>query len=235
MMMITQDYLYEIEIKCPVCEHTYKTAKLRSKYIIIEKHDSDFCSYYKDEKHNPLFYYVNVCPFCGYSHSDEFSPTFKPYTLNNIQQKICNQWEKQNYCLERTYQEAINTYKLGIFSAILKQEKHINLAGLYLRLAWLYRTYEKNEQEERFIALALEEYISSYMKEDYTGTDMSEFRVLYLIGELSRRMNNENQAVLYFSKIIEQQKKAMEKYIVEMAKDRWYEIRDNRSAKAVNE
>src|SRR5690348_12652475 len=114
-MMIAGEHLYKKSINCPVCKHDYKTTKLRTRYIHIEKHDSDFCSYYIDEKFNPLLYYVNVCPSCGYSHSDTFSRTFKPYTLENIQQKISMKWGNHDYCSERTLKDAVDTYKLAIY------------------------------------------------------------------------------------------------------------------------
>ncbi len=40
---------------------------------------------------------------------------------------------------ERDIDEAIETYKLAYLSAMFKKEKSLTLAGLTLRIAWLYR------------------------------------------------------------------------------------------------
>ncbi|MBA2871494.1 hypothetical protein HNQ85_001764 [Anoxybacillus calidus] len=218
--------LYDRKIKCLVCKNVYTTKKIRSRFIRAIQHDTDFCSYYHPEELNPLFYYVSVCPHCGFSATEEFSTYFPPSTLETIQKKICEPWSGFDYGGQRTFQEAVNTYKLGIYSATLKREKHIAMAGLYMRLAWLYRTYQIIDQEERFMRLALQEYISSYSEEDFIYTHMSEVRLLYLIGELNRRLGNDKEAILYFSKVIAKRKETIERRIAEMAYERWQEIRE---------
>jgi uncharacterized protein (DUF2225 family) len=221
------DALYDQTIHCLVCHQSYTTKKIRSRFIRAVKHDTDFCSYYHSEDLNPLFYYVNVCPHCGFSATEEFSSYFPPTTLETIQKNICQSWKGSDYSGKRTFQEAVNTYKLGIYSATLKREKHIVLAGLYMRLAWLYRTYQIHDQEERFMRLALQEYKSSYSEDDFVGTHMSEVRILYLIGELNRRLNNTKEAILYFSKVIAKKNQTIEKGIIQMAHERWQEIRND--------
>lgn len=220
------EFLYDRHIDCIVCHQPYITKKVRSRYIKTVRHDTDFCSYYENEKVNPLLYYVSVCPNCGFSASEEFSSHFPAITLQTIQTKICSNWSKQDYCDSRSFQDAINTYKLGIYSAILKKEKHITIAGLYMRLGWIYRTSLHQDEEIRFMKLALREYVNSYMKDDFKETNMSEVRLLYLIGDLNRRLKEYKQAIRYFSKVIERKKDTVEKRIVEMARERWYEIRE---------
>lgn len=223
--------LYDRKITCLCCKKTYMTKKIRSRFIKAIKHDTDFCSYYHKEDLNPLLYYVSVCPHCGFSSSEEFTSYFPAATLEEIKSKICNNWSGLNYCETRTIEESINTYKLGIYSATLKKEKYIAIAGLYMRLAWLLRTYNHTEQEIRFTDLALDAYIKSYMEDDYQNTHMSEVRLLYLIGELSRRTEKYKQATLYFSKVIQKQNETIEKGIVQMARDRWQEFREEQKAK----
>ncbi|MGM0875477.1 MAG: DUF2225 domain-containing protein [Bacillota bacterium] len=221
------NYLYEKTVECHMCQEKYPTKKVLSKYVRTNKHDTDFCSYYVSTKKNPLLYYVQVCPNCGFSSSEEFSSFFSPTSLKSIQEKISTNWSGANYCNERSLDKAINSYKLAIYCATIKKEKHITLSGLYLRLAWLYRTEKINiEEEKRFLRLALNEYINSYMNGDFTDTHLSEVKLLYIIGELSRRLGLKGQATRYFSRVIEIQKDTFEKGIVEMAKDRWAEMRE---------
>lgn len=225
------EYLYDRKVECEICENTFVTKKVRSRFIRAHRHDTDFCSFYTSTKINPLLYYVSVCPTCGYSTSEECTDYFPPASKDMIKQKICNNWNGKNYCQERTLDTALASYKLAIYCAMIKKEKHIALGGLYLRLAWLYRTEKVNAQEEqRFLRLALDEYIQSYSVGDFSDTSFSEIKLLYLIGDLSNRVGLEGQATRYFSRVIEKQKETIEKGIVQMAKDRWSEMREEKKS-----
>ena len=225
------EYLYDRKIKCKICENEYMTKKVRTRFIRAHRHDTDFCSFYTSIKINPLLYYVSVCPMCGFSISEECTDYFPPMSKDLIQQKICDHWNRKDYGQERTLDLAINSYKLAIYCATLKKEKHIALGGLYLRLAWLYRTESVMPQEEqRFLRLALDEYIQSYSVGDFSDTSFSETRLLYLIGDLSKRVGLEGQAIRYFSRVIEKQKVTIEKVIVEMERDLWSEIREEKKS-----
>ena len=63
-----------------------------------------------------------------------------------------------------------------------------------------------------------------------SGTQVSEIRILYLVGELSRRIGDNQQAMKYFSSVLEKQKSAIETSIIQMARDRWAEIKEDTAA-----
>jgi uncharacterized protein len=218
--------LYDKKCKCVMCEQLFTTKKVRSRFVKVLSFDTDFAPNYAEGFENPNLYYVNVCPNCGYSFTDEYSSYFPPGAKQTINDKICSQWVPRDYSLERSIQEALNTYKLGIYCSILKKEKHIVSAGLYIRLAWLYRSLDNKDQEMRFLKLALVEYTESFSTGDFKGTQVSELRLMYLIGDLSNRTGNSQDAVRFFSKVIEKQKQSVEPQIIQMAKDRWQEMRE---------
>jgi uncharacterized protein len=220
--------LYDKKYTCAMCESSFTTKKVRSRFVKVLNFDTDFAPLYADGFENPNFYYINVCPDCGYSFTDDFSSYFPPGAKQVIQDKICNQWVPHDYGAERTIQDALNTFKLAAYSSMLKKEKHIVTAGLYIRLAWLYRSTENLDQELRFLKLALKEYTESYSTGDYKGTQVSELRLMYLIGELSRRIGNTHDAVRFFSKVIEKQRQSVEPQIIQLAKDRWQEMREDK-------
>jgi uncharacterized protein (DUF2225 family) len=221
------DILFDKNVTCMVCQHSYKTKKVRSRFIRALRSDSDFCPYYEDEENSPLYYYVSVCPKCGYSMSDEFSTYFPPKSIEAIKDSITSQWTEKNYGEKRSLKSAIEAYKLAIYCATLKKEKHIILAGLYMRLVWIYRKVNFHEQELRFIKLAISGYVQSYSNDDFKSTDMSEIKLLYLIGELYRRLGDEKLAMVYLSKVIHRKEEKVEKRMIEMARDSWSEIREN--------
>ena len=59
-------------------------------------------------------------------------------------------------------------------------------------------------------------------------TQISEVRLLYLLGELARRTDREETAIHYFSKVIESRKKTVETKLIEMAQDQWKKIKEER-------
>lgn len=219
--------LYFKNCTCLLCKTQFTTKKLRSRFIKVSHYDTDFFPHYNE--HNPLLYYINVCPSCGFSFSDEAPPNFSEEGKKLLIEKICMHWVPQSYGNERNIQSSINAYKLAIYCSILRKDKHIAIAGLYIRLAWLYRLIRNEQQELRFIVLALSEYEASYLSGDYQGTQVSELKTLYLIGELSRRIGETEQATKFFSKVIEQQSRTVETKIISLAKDGWHRIRELQS------
>ncbi|RDI41469.1 DUF2225 domain-containing protein [Falsibacillus pallidus] len=217
---------FERKLECPLCKHSFKTTKIRSRFIKIERHDSDFCPVYNDESVNPLLYNVHVCPSCGYSYTDEFQTFFVPLIREELEEKVAKHWTPQDFGGKRTIAKAVNAYKLAIYCGMIRREKKVTIAGLYLRIAWLYRLASMHAEEARFMKLSALEYSESYSNDDFSGTQMSEVRILYMIAELQRRLGNRDAAVLYFSKIIEKQQSTMDRKVVDMARERWQEMRE---------
>jgi uncharacterized protein len=226
-MMTEVTPFYEKKVQCLACKHSYSTTKIRSRFVKVKGHDSDFCPVYGSDELNPLLYNVSVCPQCGFSYTDEFTKYIVPVLKTDLEKKISRHWQPQDYGDIRSIDEAIKTYKLAAYCALIKKEKKITIAGLYLRTAWLYRKTNEEEQERRFINLATHEYIESYLNDDFKGTAMSETKLLYLIAELLRRQDKYEEAVKYLSKVIEKQHLSTEPKIVEMAKEQWYEMRES--------
>ncbi|MEK3976009.1 DUF2225 domain-containing protein [Psychrobacillus sp. FSL K6-1267] len=216
---------YQKDIECLHCKNKFKSTKIRSKFIKVESHETDFQPIYQNKDINPLLYNVFVCEHCGFSFTDDFTKYFAPGLKEIIKEKISTNWIPRSYGDVRTIQDGITTYKLGILCGTLKKEKFVSIAGLALRTAWLYRIMENKEDENRFLEIARDRYSDSYSSEDYNGTQMSETRIIYMIAELSRRIGDRELATRYFSKVIEKQSTSIEPKLIEMAKERWQEMR----------
>ena len=223
---------YDKKLKCFNCDTKFTSIKIRSRFVRVVSYDTDFKTEYPNSEINPLFYNVNVCPRCGFSFTDDFTPYFAPGTKEAINAQISAKWSERSFGAERDIDEAIETYKLAYLSAIIKKEKAITTAGLVLRLAWLYRDKELSVEENRFMTIARDLYVASYGEGDYIGTQMSEARVLYMIGELSRRIGDDDEAIRNFSRVIEKQRTTLDPKAVEMAKDRWQEMRTAKDQQA---
>lgn len=218
---------YDKEIKCINCKKSFKTTKVRKSSTKLTTTDSDFKPNYSDV--NLLCYHVFVCEFCGLSFTKDFSTYFPPNTQEALQKRICAHWIPHSFNGERNLDQAIQSYQLAIICGEIKKEKHVVLAGLALKTAWLYREQCKKDWELRFLESARDKYIECYLIGDYHGTSMTEFKVLYLIGELSRRIGDLNTATKYFSRIIEQQRTSTEHRIIQLTKEIWQEMRNEQS------
>lgn len=222
--------LFDRSVECLICKQTFTTQSIRSRFIKVKEYDTDFCPIYAEGSVNALLYNIYVCPHCGFAYSKDFSKYFAPGTKELIIEKICNHWVPHSFSEERSIDEAIQTYKLASLCATLKKEKHITLAGIYMRIAWLYRMKQDQNQEIRFMKLASQEYEESYSIGDYSGTQVSEIRILYLVGELARRVGDNQKAMKFFSSVLEKQKSTVETSIIQMARDRWTEIKEEAAA-----
>lgn len=216
---------YDKKSACLLCKEGFKTTKIRSSFVKVDFYDKDFCPHYDKSELNPLLYNVYVCPHCGFSFTEDFSKYFPSNTMEIIRNKVSDHWVPQDYSKTRSIKQAINSYKLAAYCGDLKMEKKVTIAGIYLRIAWLYRSLKIDEQEQRFLTLALNEYLHTYQNNDFHGSQMSELKIMYLIAELSYRIGEVEQAVMFLSKVIEKQSTATERTIVEMARDQWQEIR----------
>ncbi|MGE5700930.1 MAG: DUF2225 domain-containing protein [Clostridia bacterium] len=232
-MAINLDALFEKKCTCHACGNEFLSKRVRKGAIQSTKRDSDFCTHYKEQRLNPILYTIYVCPECGYSFSDQFSTYMPPHVKKRISDNITSKWTRKDYDQIRGYEEAIATYKLAVYSAILKDEAHAVKAGLYLRLAWLYRFQDNAEEEQRFLQLSVSEYEKSFAHSDFVNRDkeMSEARILYLIGELMRRTERYDKAILYFSKTIQMKNRTIETGIISMAREQWSLAREEYKAK----
>lgn len=220
---------YQREYSCLYCQSTFATTKIRSRFQSASEYQSDFCPVYRNNEHNPLYYFVNVCPECGFSFTEQFSKHFPQQTREVIKQKLETRWNKEDYGEKRTHNHAVTTYKLAIFSGEMKLEDPTILAGLCLRLAWLYRQKQQTEEEARFMNYALKQYLRSFTDSQLIGMEISELKILYLIGELNRRLGDLEQAVYYFSKVTQHRNRNAEPAIVKMARDQWGTVRKEKN------
>jgi uncharacterized protein (DUF2225 family) len=219
---------YDKSITCPLCENTYKTRKIRTRFSNPSQIDSDFCPHYKDEKTNPLYYLVNVCTQCGFSFTDQFSDHLSEEAKEKIFYSISRAWKTLDFTQYRGKKQAVDSYKLAIYCAEFKLEKPEVLAGLCLRLAWIFRQSNEYVQEERFLRLALKKYEEAYIQNTSFDENMSEMKMLFIIGELHRRLGNHQDAIRNFTKVINHKNKEDDKKMVKLAREQWMEMREQK-------
>ena len=124
--------LYDKKINCTICNNTFFSKKIRSRAIRVEKVENDFSTVYKDPSLNPVLYEILVCTECGYAFNDQFGSQLTDTLKERFRTNISSKWNKQSFTGERTYKEAVKTFKLAILTANETGEKAVVKAGLCL-------------------------------------------------------------------------------------------------------
>ena len=220
---------YSVEKKCPVCEQTFSVTRTRGRQV-MDRQDSDFCAHFKDI--NPYYYTIWVCSNCGYAAADSYFESLFVSAKDKIAKFLATRKVNVNYSGERTRDQAIATYKLAIFFADMIAAPASRLAELYLRLAWLYREGENQEEEKTALLKACEYYEQALLRERLPIGSLSEAAVSYLIGELARRSGQIEKALLYLSKVVGNPASKLEPRVLSLARDAWHEARDARDQAA---
>ena len=216
------DALYTVEKKCSICENSFSVTKVRSRLMMI-KQDTDFCTYYKEV--NPYYYSVWVCPHCGYAAQDDHFNAVQDVNAAKISKFLANREVNIDLSGHRTKEQAINAYKLAIFFADMESLPNSRMAGLYLRLGWIFRESEMEEEERTALVKACEHYEQALYSERLPIGHMTEVSLTYLVGELLRRTGKFEQALKFFSKVVSMPQAKMERRILDMARDAWQETK----------
>lgn len=219
--------LYSIKVTCLNCENIYDAPKVRPSFKVTVKKDTDFCGYYKSI--NPDFYVVRVCPYCGFSITENFEEKLTDAQRKAYYEKIGANWTMRDYSGERTWEEALQAYQLALLCAQIKEEKPRVIAGILHHIAWMYRWKENKELEDRFLRFALDAYIQVFESEQ---NEVNNARLMYMIGELSRRLKKYAEAVQWFSRVVND-KRIMDSAMIKACRDQWAATREDMQAEKI--
>ena len=211
------DALYDKEIKCPVCESTFKTKKVKTASVKALKRDTDFCAYYKDE--NPTFYGVYVCPTCGYASFESIFNTISIAQIAQIKAKVMSNWKGKDYGGKRSLRDAIEVHKLALLNFNIMGASKFIIGKACLRLAWFNRMLEEEETEMQFIRHAAQNYELAFTTEEFENAGEKEYVIYYILGELNRRLGEFRKATSFYDMAIRHPEIETQKQIKQMAQD----------------
>lgn len=154
------NYLYEKEIKCPVCSHQFKIKKLRNSRIRVVKVRTDLRPIYQE--FDIYYYNIDSCPNCLFSarkndfelfsksKRNKIKANFKEIVSNTLGQEF-----KINYSEPRQINEVLDAHYLAI-----KMYNYIDFdldkkAFLWRELSWIYEDLAENDLASRASQKAL--------------------------------------------------------------------------------
>lgn len=196
-------YLYDKEVVCPVCGNTFKVHMVRTNAYKMKNKESDF--YINYSLINPYFYDVWLCNECGYASIKSDFKKLRDSEIELIQENITTKWHGREYPAIYDLKIAIERYKLSLLSHTIIGSKSSKKAMNCLKLTWMYRLLKDTENEQLFTKQAIFGFNEACFKDDFPIYGMDKFMTMYLIGELNRRIGNDDEALRQFSNVITSQ------------------------------
>lgn len=221
-----KDMLYNKKTTCPICEATFESPKVLSKYVQVDRMDNDFCQHYK--LINPLFYEMTVCPLCGFAFNEEISGMrLKKEQAEAIKSRLMAFWQEnslKDYSGVRTLEDAIETFMLALFSLKGRPLKKSQLGMLYLKIAWLFRYKNEATQERKYLEKVLANLSTAFEKEDFANIK-SEINTAYLLGVLNMNLGNNLEAAKWLDRVLRHPSKSMFPAIINQTRELWTDVR----------
>lgn len=210
--------LYSKKVTCPICGNEFSSMKAKIKSCKVEKKDEDFCTHYEDL--NPLYYDIFVCPVCAYAATENSFEDIDGEAVKLLREAFSGRKVSRNFCTQRSLEDAIAACKLAIYTAELRKADFSILAGLCLKLSWYYR-FAGDKLENKFLDYSLQNYLEAFDKEELPFGNLNEMSVMYLLGELSRRLGKYNDAIRWFGKAVTSPEKGENPRIEKLAREQW--------------
>ena len=220
------DLLYSVDKDCVLCGKSFPATKVRNRLRML-KQDSDFCTTYADI--NPYYYDIWVCPHCGYAAQESWFNELGESAADKVKAFLKGKDVRVDFGGSRSRQQALDTYRLAIFYGRLTGQVASRMAGLFLRMAWLFREAEEADKEQLALVEARKYYEEALMREPLPIGHMTEISLEYIVAELYRRTGELDKALTGFGRIVGNPKAKLEKRLLELARDAWHETRDLRN------
>ncbi|MBU5675385.1 DUF2225 domain-containing protein [Alkaliphilus sp. MSJ-5] len=216
--MEVDNLLYDKDCTCPICKNQFTTKKVRTRSLRIENREDDFNVIYKNI--NPNYYYIWVCPKCGYSSTEKEFENINKNQATILQQSIGVKWNERSFSGVRTFHEAEESYKMALLVAQILKKSKAYIGGICLRLAWLYRE-AKSPREEEFLNYTLNFFQNAYQTERLDAAGLDEVSLAYLNGELNRRLGRQREAIKWYSVALDHPDIKTKRHIQLKAREQW--------------
>lgn len=187
--------------------------------IKSDHREKDFHTVYKSD--NPTYYGVICCDNCGYTVFEKDFKKITPYETGVIKDRITPSWGKKNFGGVRTVEDAIMVHKIALANYVMLKRPASVIGQVYLRLTWYYREVKNTDQEMAHMQKCVDTFIQAFETEYFEERPEREIEMLYLLGELNRRLGSYNDAIKWFQKTTQhpfiKQRRLFENY----ARDQW--------------
>ena len=217
-----EDFLLMKSIRCPICDGVFRTLMVKSGRAKRLEPDMDLRPKFQHIDTNK--YDVASCPTCGYTALHRYWPHLSSLQMKMINEGIRSKFKATpvNQEVEMkawTYEEAIEKYKLALYTTLVKKGPTSEKAYECLKIAWLCRgkaemlaaeDKEKNKdailatrkEELTFYQQAFEGFVKAMSSENYPMCGMDQNTVDLLIAAMAYRLGKYDYASRFVSQLI---------------------------------
>ncbi len=181
---------------CPICEVEFKSPRVRTPVIKLEKTDTDLRPYHKNI--DVVAYEIITCPNCGYSAISKTFDNAKPKFFEQIKEETKKMFDPKVCGEEITTEMAIERFRLALLVAHTQKVKNSELFYLYMKLGWLYRVEGSNrgkKYEEICMKNAYKCGKRAYSEEFFPVLEIDDSTFSYILGEMARRLGILDEAI----------------------------------------
>ena len=233
-MPITEQQFVLKRIICPACKAEFKGWQPRMTALRIRREHSDLF-YAEYDGPNPNHYSVVVCPACLYAAYDndfaELSGSVKERVRADAGERR-KLYGAHDFDGLRGVAAVQASYELALRCYAVRKRGRVGLrAALYLQMAWLACETHQPGPEREYLELALEHYRQSYAQES-PGTAKDQIKQTFLIGDLSLRLGQFDEAVRWFQETVKHPAIGQFPELERRTRQRWSEARAAAAAAA---
>lgn len=192
------DFLYDKEITCPVCEKSINVKMQRISKLKLLTVEPDFRQKYVDFE--PLWYTIWLCPSCNYAN---FYYEFESLPARSVKALIASGDEIRNKLPEKfsgahEINKVFTAYYMALFCAEAYNAPPLKLAKLWMQISWLYKDQEDYDMYNMAASKALEYYHSAYYNSKLSVSVEQEQQLNIIMGELYLLKGERNEALKCF-------------------------------------
>ncbi len=216
---------WEKEFTCPFCGNEFTQVRVFTSAIVVEKRDEDLKPYYKGV--NYLYYQTVTCPKCYFTVFErDFGKINIPDEKRDAVKRVLENAKKNfgtlNLGKDRKPEDAVALLSIATAIYVVLNNRR-GAAEAFLKLAWIFREIGDKKKELIALGKALK-YFEEHYREDIVS-DEEEPMILFYLGELNRRLGNKNEAVKWFSTLLNKYKGVSSPF-VKAARENWQSVRE---------
>lgn len=184
--------LERISLTCPLCARKFTSMRMIG-YQIGGK-DSDFCPRYAGG--NPMPKLLHLCPSCGFvGYVPDFQGRMKPEMRGRLRRVLSSLGYQPGSSLAGP-----ERFRRAAVLAVYQGKPNVEIAELFLQATWCSRLDSESDEMESRARRKAVEYFERALKAGEVSDDDKPV-LLYLLGELKRRLGKHDEALQLFREL----------------------------------